>query len=275
MLHLTFHYRVFVHCKVYILTAIIPISQDNARQNTMKISEQKLRGIKHCKVPSELDWQVHNLLAGRKTDNRSRSKKPDYKAPGKVPQRTTQGPQLPNPTRPKGGTIVKAEEIVSDMDGNDSDLDSDSDLVDLLTPHQYHQSQRNGFHDALEPMTIIEEFGRHHQPLTERPDHHDPNMEDEPTGDEYSFSRHVTSSDNLDSDGYDLAEAKQLQRELLLHDIQLKLIQRQNEDERMSNERELFRKQSILLDLQTTKARLELARLQPTPTHSDTSAMTA
>lgn len=156
---------------------------------------------------------------------------------------------------------VKEEDAVSDADGsNDVDLESDTELVDLLTPHQQYQqsAQRNGFHDALEPMTIIEEFGRRSN-AAPMPDDDEAVEED----DEYSFSRHVTSSANLDPDGYDPAEIKQMQRELLLHDIQLKLIQRQNEDERMSNERELFRKQSILLDLQTTKAKLELARLQP------------
>lgn len=231
----------------------------------MKPSEQKLRGIKHSKAPSELDWQVHNLLAGRKNDNRSSGKKNNYKSQAKGQQRT------PTQRKLKGDAPIKTEELVSDMDGNESDLESDSDLVDLLTPHQYHQTHRNGFQDALEPMTIIEEFGRNQQPIHQRQDHHhDLNMEDEPTGDEYSFNRHVTSTANLDNDGYDPAEAKQLQRELLLHDIQLKLIQRQNEDERMSNERELFRKQSMLLDLQTTKAKLELDRLQAI--QSDTSA---
>lgn len=242
----------------------------------MKPNEQKLRGIKHSKAPSELDWQVHNLLAGRKNDNRTRAgKKADCKYQGKTSQRaaTTKTPQSQTP-KSKNEPIVKTEELISDMEGNnDSDLESDCDLVDLLTPQQYHHSNQNGFHDALEPMTIIEEFGRNQsQPSAMRQNYHDLSVEEEPTGDEYAFSRHVKSSANLDTDGYDPAEAKQLQRELLIHDIQLKLIQRQNEDERMSNERELFRKQSILLDLQTTKAKLELARLQP-PIQRDTTAV--
>lgn len=236
----------------------------------MKLSEQKLRGIKHSKAPSELDWQVHHLLAGRKNDNRSKGKKADNnKMQGKQQQQQRTPTTQHKSPKLRGEALVKAEELVSDMEGNDSDLESDSELVDILTPLQYHQSYRNGFHDALEPMTIIEEFGqRNHQPTLHHQDHNDhPSMEDDPPGDEYSFSRHVTSS----ADGYDPAEEKQLQRELLLHDIQLKLIQRQNEDERMSNERELFRKQSILLDLQTTKAKLELARMQ-SKTQTDTSA---
>lgn len=228
----------------------------------MKLSEQKRRGIKNIKAPSELDWQVHNLLAGRKPDGRSRVKRCSQPPAGAQQPKATTIPMASNTTQkqwPQRGKVeVGKVEDLSDVDANEIDHDSESDLVDLLTPQQYHSSMQNGFHDAFEPMTIIEEFGRNQSTAQ-----HDLTMDDDDVADdEYSFNRHVTSSANLNSDASDSADIKQLQRELLLHDIQLKLIQRQNEDERMGNERELFRKQSILLDLQTKRAELELHQLQ-------------
>lgn len=236
----------------------------------MKVSEQKRRGIKNIKAPSELDWQVHNLLAGRKPDGRSKIKKcksPPCNQSKSLPVQTSQMLRQwqQRASSIKSEQVGKVEDFSSD-EPNDLGFDSDSDLVDLLTPQQYQSTHQNGFHDALEPMTIIEEYGRNHTTTQQQLDL---TMEDDPADDEYTFNRHVTSSENVNSDASDSADINQLQRELLLHDIQLKLIQRQNEDERMGNERELFHKQSILLDLQTKRAEIELQQLQLRSTQSN------
>lgn len=104
--------------------------------------------------------------------------------------------------------------------------------------------------DVLEPMTILEEMDK-----TDKADSViDISNDNDESNDYVEPANHHGEHYNL----YSTNQEEDLESELLPHEIRLRIIQRQNEKERMNMERELYRKKSILLDLQIKKANLEI-----------------
>lgn len=289
--------------------------QDNARQNTMKAGEQRRRGIKHVRPPSDLDWQVHQLLATRNVYYKSKEKKKPSTHTRMQSKMTTAQASAScsglNGDDPEMGGRMSSwpgmqqhplQHSLADSeddcdDGMAEDDDDGVDLVDLLTPLQpgqdayrnHQQRHRLQQQDALEPVTIIEEMM---DPIKIEPSQDltlddDDDVDDghgvgaggsggcagaEPN-DEYTFhhqqqqhsDEHMTNgcaneepSDNANG------VLRTLKRNLLMLDIQLRQTQRQYENERLSHERQLFRKRTQLLDLQIRRAQLEVRHVQQT-----------
>lgn len=75
-------------------------------------------------------------------------------------------------------------------------------------------------------------------------------------------AKHNQRANTIAINDADTVEHRSLRRELLVHDIRLRRKQSRYEDERMQQERELFRKRAQLLDLQIRQAGLEMKRWQ-------------
>lgn len=300
--------------------------QDNARQNTMKPGEQRKRGIKHVRPPSDLDWQVHQLLATRndllkqsytgykaKKDKKKQQMhsrlhlkmEPNMDAGGLASASSSARNGDETETwaglqqHPLQHSLADSEDDDCD-DGMAEDDDDCVDLVDLLTPvqpdHRAYQNRQQRQHqhqprDALEPMTIIEEMI---EPIKIEPsqdltlddddDEDDDDDADAEPNDEYTFHPQQHSGTQMPNGCVGATEdtrddrnegLRTLQRDLLLLDIQLRQTQRQYENERMSHERQLFRKRTQLLDLQIRRAELEMRHVQRSNMHNQPEAPAA
>lgn len=224
-----------MQCQLSKLKRLWKRMKDTARQNIIKYNDQKKRGIRSPKQPTDLDTEVADLIAFRnvlkarlKPKKHSKMKKP---APTRAP--------------------VKQE-----MDNNEEEEDDDDD--------KYEYEDNNGF--PMEPMTILEELESKHPTIS--------NVES------YAMNGHNQhqgnrSQDPLDEDDNDIADEsyaelddtarsrpKDVQKELLSYEIKLRALQRQNEEEKMEFEREIYRKRSALLDLKMRKITLELEVLE-------------
>lgn len=87
-----------------------------------------------------------------------------------------------------------------------------------------------------------------------------------PSNESLASSARVTSTNDLvpkpQGNGEATKTLLELQKEAAQHDIKLKQAQRQNEEERMEFEREIYRNQLNLLELNIRKANLEIDALQ-------------
>lgn len=228
-------------CQLSKLKRLWKRMKDTARQNMLKYNALKKQSTDqqqqlsiqqaNVKAPTELDLEVAELIARRNMHkkNSRRNKSANNKL-------RSAGSSEPPPPQP---------------------LDEYNSFEEL----QQHHHRPNGYHDALEPVTILEEFEQSQI------------NDDENDGDVMMMDPHqikhertpnvITADERLlgcddGSTTTTVDTTKQLQSVLMLHEIKLRELQRQNEQERMDNERELFRKQSKLLDLQIKKATLEL-----------------
>lgn len=228
-------------CQLSKLKRLWKRMKDTARQNMLKYNalkkqtsdQQQQLSIQQAnvKAPTELDLEVAELIARRnmhkKNSRRNKSANNKLRSAG-----SSEPPPQP--------------------------LDEYNSFEEL---QQHHRP--NGYHDALEPVTILEEFEQSQINDDENDgdvmmmDPHQIKHERTPniiTADE----RLLGCDDGPTTTTTTVDTTKQLQSVLMLHEIKLRELQRQNEQERMDNERELFRKQSKLLDLQIKKATLEL-----------------
>lgn len=138
--------------------------------------------------------------------------------------------------------------------------DDDEDEVKYEVKYEYED--HNGF--PMEPMTILEEL-ESKQPTISNVEsyavngHNQVSRSQDPLDDE--------EDDEIEESYAELEESrrsrpKDVQKELLSHEIKLRELQRQNEEEKMEFEREIFRKRSALLDLKMRKITLELEVLE-------------
>ena len=249
------------------------------RQNLIKYNEQKKRGLKNIKVPSELDMEVAELIAIRNM-NKNKARKSKAKHSNVLKSRSAAAAAaLFLKTKREEDAALAAEQQVQTDDMSDS-----NDYVYYNNNgrgRQQHHQQQNGYHDALEPVTILEElenkptivnvesFADHFKnEMMDSLDSND-NDEDNEELEEREIQRHGAQFSENDQDDvtmlttpYHNQETISLQKELLTQQIKLQEIQRQNEEEKINYERQIYQKKSLLLDLQIKKANLELKRFQ-------------
>lgn len=226
-----------MQCQLSKLKRLWKRMKDTARQNIMKYNDQKKRGVRSPKQPTDLDTEVADLIAFRNVLKSRLKPKKNSKMKSKL-----------TPNRP----VVKHE-----MDEDEADDDED----------KYDYEDTNGF--PMEPMTILEELeskqptisnvesyalnGHHNQQRPNRSqDPLEEDDEDEPIDESYAGLNETIK----------ISRPKDVQKELLSYEIKLRELQRQNEEEKMEFEREIFRKRSALLDLKMRKITLELEALE-------------
>ncbi len=226
-----------MQCQLSKLKRLWKRMKDTARQNIMKYNDQKKRGIRSPKQPTDLDTEVADLIAFRNV-LKSRLK----------PKKNSKMKNKPAPNR----MLVKHE-----IDNNEADEEEDEE--------KYDYEDNNGF--PMEPMTILEELENKqptisnvesyamngHNHATRSQDPLDEDDDDEVLDESYAGLNDTTTR---------TSRPKDVQKELLSYEIKLRELQRQNEEEKMEFERELFRKRSALLDLKMRKITLELEALE-------------
>ncbi|KAG4071356.1 hypothetical protein HA402_004060 [Bradysia odoriphaga] len=225
-----------MQCQLSKLKRLWKRMKDTARQNIMKYNDQKKRGVRSPKQPTDLDTEVADLIAFRNVLKSRLKPKKNSKMKNKL-----------TPSRP----VVKHE-----MDEDEADDDEE----------KYDYEDTNGY--PMEPMTILEEL-ENKQPTIS-------NVESYAMNGHHNQQHANRSQDPLDDDddeavdesyiGLDetvkISRPKDAQKELLSYELKLRELQRQNEEEKMEFERELFRKRSALLDLKMRKITLELEALE-------------
>lgn len=225
-----------MQCQLSKLKRLWKRMKDTARQNIIKYNDQKKRGIRSPKQPTDLDTEVADLIAFRNV----------LKARLK-PKKNSKMKNKPAPNR-----LMVKQEV-----GNEEDDDEDEDKYDF--------EDNNGF--PMEPMTILEEL-ESKQPTISNVESYAVNG--------HNQHRASRSQDPLDEDDDEIVDEsyaelddttrsrppKDVQKELLTYEIKLRELQRQNEEEKMEFEREIFRKRSALLDLKMRKITLELEALE-------------
>ncbi|XP_037050265.1 uncharacterized protein LOC119084403 [Bradysia coprophila] len=225
-----------MQCQLSKLKRLWKRMKDTARQNIMKYNDQKKRGVRSPKQPTDLDTEVADLIAFRNVLKSRLKPKKNSKMKNKL-----------TPNRP----MVKHE-----MDEEEADDDEE----------KYDYEDTNGY--PMEPMTILEEL-ENKQPTIS-------NVESYAINGHHNQQHANRSQDPLDDDddevvdesymGLDetikISRPKDVQKELLSYELKLRELQRQNEEEKMEFERELFRKRSALLDLKMRKITLELEALE-------------
>lgn len=230
-----------MQCQLSKLKRLWKRMKDTARQNIIKYNDQKKHGIKSPKQPTDLDTEVADLIAFRNV-LKSRLK----------PKKNAKMKSKPAPVR-----LVVNHQLVKQERINE---DEEEEVEVKYEEYEEH----NGF--PMEPMTILEELeskhptisnvesyamNGHHQQRVNR--NQDPLDEDEEEVIDESYASVEDMSRN---------RPKDVQKELLTHEIKLRELQRQNEEEKMQFEREIFRKRSALLDLKMRKITLELEALE-------------
>lgn len=253
-------------CQLSKLKRLWKRMKDTARQNLIKYNEQKKKGCKSLKMPTELDVEVAEMIALRNL-NKNNAKKNKSKLMYKIAPKPYESALRP----------LKRQVIIDD-DENSGSYDA-------------YRHQNNGYSDtdALEPVTILEELEQKPTIInvesynglsgsggggggTVGREHMDHINIDDPED-----SEHQQDSNDANTDCYNMqqqtshlntnatpapdTETQSMQHLLLLQEIKLKELQRQNEEERMGYERELYQKKSMLLDLQIKKANLEIDTL--------------
>lgn len=224
-----------MQCQLSKLKRLWKRMKDTARQNIIKYNDQKKRGIRSPKQPTDLDTEVADLIAFRNV-LKSRLK----------PKKNSKMRNKSQPNR-----MVVKQEIENDVEDDDDE-------------EKYEYEDTNGF---MEPMTILEELeskqptisnvesyamNGHHQQQHRSQDPLDEDEDEEVVDESYA---------GLDS-STQIGRSKDVQKELLTYEIKLRELQRQNEEEKMEFEREIFRKRSALLDLKMRKITLELEALE-------------
>lgn len=227
-----------MQCQLSKLKRLWKRMKDTARQNIIKYNDQKKRGIRSPKQPTDLDTEVADLIAFRNV----------LKARLK-PKKNSKMKNKPAPNR----LMVKQETV-----GNEEDDDEDDEKYDF--------EDNNGF--PMEPMTILEELESKQPTIS--------NVESYAVNGHHNQHRASRSQDPLDEEDDEIVDEsyaelddttrsrppKDVQKELLTYEIKLRELQRQNEEEKMEFEREIFRKRSALLDLKMRKITLELEALE-------------
>lgn len=226
-----------MQCQLSKLKRLWKRMKDTARQNIMKYNDQKKRGVRSPKQPTDLDTEVADLIAFRNVLKSRLKPKKNSKMKNKL-----------TPSRP----MIKHE-----MDEDEVDDDEE----------KYDYEDTNGY--PMEPMTILEELENKQPTIL--------NVESYAMNGHRSQQHANRSQDPLDEDDDDeavdesyaglddtvkISRPKDVQAELLSHEIKLRELQRQNEEEKMEFEREIFRKRSALLDLKMRKITLELEALE-------------
>lgn len=222
-----------MQCQLSKLKRLWKRMKDTARQNIMKFNDQKKRGIRSPKQPTDLDTEVADLIAFRNV-LKSRLK----------PKKNSKMKNKPAPNR----LMIKQE-------GDNVDEEEEDDYEDT-----------NGF--PMEPMTILEEL-ESKQPTISNVEsyamngHHNQlhgNQSQNPLDDD--DDEEVMDESYAELNDTTRTRPKDVQKELLSYELKLRELQRQNEEEKMEFEREIFRKRSALLDLKMRKITLELEALE-------------
>lgn len=236
-------------CQLSKLKRLWKRMKDTARQNLLKFNALKKQTDNgqplsiqqaNVKAPTELDLEVADLIARRNLHkkNSRRNKSSANKTRASSVEVKFESPAAA-PTSLDDYNSFE-EHLMGGGGGGGAEQHH----------HHHHLRQQNGYHDALEPVTILEEFDQSRM--------EDDGDEDDVAMMASSSSQRTPPSAAINTERLD---TKQLQSVLMLHEIKLRELQRQNEQERMDNERELFRKQSKLLDLQIKKATMELSTI--------------
>lgn len=248
-------------CQLSKLKRLWKRMKDTARQNMLKYNAQMKDGQRNVKVPTELDLEVAEMIALRNLNKKNAKRN---KSKQLLKQRMGSTATTALLLRPKADILPKQEPAAVVTTGDEEEEHSDFGDYDEEMPapiprqqqqlHHHRHQPNNGYHDALEPVTILEEL--------------DAKTNDESLSMEVnnqSTGNAVPIDDRLGSDirmfPASDASSKQLQHVLMMQEIKLRELQRVNEEERMDNERELYRKRSQLLDLQIKKANLELSAM--------------
>lgn len=253
-------------CQLSKLKRLWKRMKDTARQNMLKYNAQMKDGQRNVKVPTELDLEVAEMIALRNLNKKNAKRN---KSKQLLKQRIGSTATTALLLRPKANILPKLEPAAAVTTGDEEDHsdfgDYDEEMSAPLPQHQqqlhHHRHQPiNGYHDALEPVTILEELDS--KTNDESPSNASMEVNNQSCGNA------VPIDDRLGSDirmfPASDSSSKQLQHVLMMQEIKLRELQRENEEERMDNERELYRKRSQLLDLQIKKVNLELSAMNNT-----------
>lgn len=248
-------------CQLSKLKRLWKRMKDTARQNMLKYNAQMKDGQRNVKVPTELDLEVAEMIAlrnlNKKNAKRNKSKQMLKQRMGST---TTSALFL----RPKTDILPKQEPAAAVTTGDeeehsdfgDYDEEMPAPLPQQQQLHHHRHQPNNGYHDALEPVTILEELDS--KTNDESPSNASMEVNTQSTGNAVPIDDRLGSDIRMFSGD---SSSKQLQHVLMMQEIKLRELQRVNEEERMDNERELYRKRSQLLDLQIKKANLELSAM--------------
>lgn len=238
-----------MQCQLSKLKRLWKRMKDTARQNIMKYNDQKKRGIRSPKQPTDLDTEVADLIAFRNV-LKSRLK----------PKKNSKMKNKPAPNR----MVVKQE-----ADNNEEEEDEEDG-------DKYEYEDTNGF--PMEPMTILEELENKHPTISNVESYAmnghnqlNANRSQNPIDDD--DDEVIDESYAAELDDTTRSRPKDVQKELLSYEIKLRELQRQNEEEKMEFEREIFRKRSALLDLKMRKITLELEALEGNKSKSSGSGL--
>lgn len=226
-----------MQCQLSKLKRLWKRMKDTARQNIIKYNDQKKRGIRSPKQPTDLDTEVADLIAFRNV----------LKARLK-PKKNSKMKTKSTPNRMASQQVVKQE------------IDED----DEEDEEKYDYEDHNGF--PMEPMTILEEL-ESKQPTISNVESYAMNGHNQHQVSRSQDPLHDIEDELIEESYVEVDDArrsrpKDVQKELLSHEIKLRELQRQNEEEKMEFEREIFRKRSALLDLKMRKITLELEVLE-------------
>lgn len=223
-----------MQCQLSKLKRLWKRMKDTARQNIIKYNDQKKRGIRSPKQPTDLDTEVADLIAFRNV-LKSRLK----------PKKNSKMKNKPAPSRMVTHQVVKQE------------IENEDEEEDL------EYEDHNGF--PMEPMTILEELESKQPTISSVESYahqvngHQVNRSQDPLDEDED---EIIEESYVEVDDLRKSRPKDIQKELLSHEIKLRELQRQNEEEKMEFEREIFRKRSALLDLKMRKITLELEVLE-------------
>lgn len=230
-----------MQCQLSKLKRLWKRMKDTARQNIIKYNDQKKRGIRSAKQPTDLDTEVADLIAFRNV-LKSRLK----------PKKNSKMKAKPAPNH----VIIKQE-----LDNHEEGLEEEEDEDGV----KYEYEDTNGF--PMEPMTILEEL-ESKQPTISNVESYAMNGHNQRRGNRSQDPLDDDDEEAMDESYAPLANStttnrpKDAQKELLAYELKLRELQRQNEEEKMEFEREIFRKRSALLDLKMRKITLELEALE-------------
>lgn len=248
-------------CQLSKLKRLWKRMKDTARQNMLKYNAQMKDGQRNVKVPTELDLEVAEMIALRNLNKKNAKRNKSKQA---LKHRMGSNGPTALLLRPKAEILPIHEPAAAVTTGDEEEhsdfCDYDEEMPAPLPQQQLHHHRHqpnNGYHDALEPVTILEE-------LDSKTNDENPSNAAMEVNNQLSGNA-VPIDDRLGSDirmfPASDASSKQLQHVLMMQEIKLRELQRVNEEERMDNERELYRKRSQLLDLQIKKANLELSAI--------------
>lgn len=239
-----------MQCQLGKLKRLWKRMKDTARQNITKFNEQKRRGIKSLKPPTDLDIIVAELLAARNLAKR----KPKIE-PRRAEQRggTTSRPQVVQPKREPSESL-------------DEEYFQNDFAIKVGQQHSQQQQQHpQSANDLLEPMTILEEYDSNGYSNCDddmdEDDDEDVNIECVP---DVKLNHHrpsaATRTPSKSNTTATSSKIVPVAGQTSLSEVELKLKQAQlrNEVERMNLEREVYRKKLILLDLQIKQANLDI-----------------